>query len=222
MIEVLNKLIAPLRTRIANLVSRAVVSLVDDSKKMQLLQLGVLTDESRDDVERFQNYGFTSVPLEGAEAVVVFVGGRRDHGLAIAVEDRRYRLRNLESGEVAVYTDQGDSIVIRRGGTVEVTAATKVVVDSPLVELAGNVQAAVKGTAWAAARATMNSTLSAQLTAAGVALNTAGVDPVLVALAPTAAGGLVTAATALTAAGAAPTTFEAGAANYLSTKVKVG
>ncbi len=133
----LDKLIAPLKTRLANMMARAVVSLVDDSKKMQILQLGVLADETRDDVERVQNYGFTSVPLSGAEAVVIFVGGRRDHGLAIAVDDRRYRIKNLESGEVAIYTDEGDSIVLKRGGNIEVNASTKVTITSPLVEMSG-------------------------------------------------------------------------------------
>lgn len=138
---IIQRALRPLATRIANLVARAVVSLVDDDERMQVLQLGVLAGETRGDVERVQNYGFTSVPLEGAEAVVLFVGGRRDHGLAVAVDDRRHRLTGLEPGEVAIYTDEGDRVVIERGGTVRVTASTKVVVDAPLVELAGNTDA---------------------------------------------------------------------------------
>lgn len=119
----LDRLLRPLKTRIANLVSRAVVQLVDDSQRMQLLQLGVLDDESREDVERFQNYGFTSVPRDGAEAVVLFVGGKREHGLAIAVDDRRYRITNLNPGEVAVYSDAGSSVVFKASGNIEITAA---------------------------------------------------------------------------------------------------
>lgn len=138
---IIQRALRPLATRIANLVARAVVSLVDDDERMQVLQLGVLSGETRGDVERVQNYGFTSVPLEGSEAVVLFVGGRRDHGLAVAVDDRRHRLTGLEPGEVAIYTDEGDRVVIERGGTVRVTASTKVVVDAPLVELAGNADA---------------------------------------------------------------------------------
>lgn len=208
MIENLRKLLAPLRTRIANMVARSVVQLADDSKKLQSVQLGVLAGETREGVERFQNYGFSSVPLDGAEAVVLFVGGSRDHGLAIAVDDRRYRIRNLESGEVAVYTDQGDSIVLKRDGNIEVTASTKVVVNSPLVELAGNPEAVVKGTTYRAAEATMNAALGAQLIVAGT-------DPTLLGLAPLAAA-------ALNTAGIAVQTFEAASSTYLSTKVKIG
>lgn len=221
MIALVQRMLRPLATRIANIVARAVVTLVDDDLKMQVLQLGVLSGETRGDVERVQNYGFTSVPLEGAEAVVLFVSGRRDHGLAVAVDDRRHRLTGLEPGEVAIYTDEGDRVVIERGGTVRVTASTKVVVDTPLVELAGNADAALLGTTYRAAESTMNSTMSTQLSAAGVALSAAGADPVLVGLAPVAATALVTAGTALSAAAGAPTTFESSAATYLSTKVKL-
>lgn len=131
----------PILNRLANLISRVVLSRVDDSKKMQLVQLTALDGETRESVERVQNYGFTSVPKPGAEGVAVFVGGYRDHGLVVAMDDRRYRLTGLQAGEVAVYTDQGDKVVIERGGTIRVTASTKVVVAAPLVELAGNTDA---------------------------------------------------------------------------------
>lgn len=166
MIALVQRMLRPLATRIANIVARAVVTLVDDSLKMQVLQLGVLAGETRGDVERVQNYGFTSVPLEGAEAVVLFVGGRRDHGLAVAVDDRRHRLTGLEPGEVAVYTDEGDRVVIERGGTVRVTASTKVVVDAPLVELAGNADAVA-----------LASKVSTELTALKSAISAAPVVP---------------------------------------------
>jgi phage baseplate assembly protein V len=68
----------------------------------------------------------------------LFVDGRRDNGFILAVDDRRYRLTGLDDGEVAIYTDQGDSIVIRRGGTIEINAATEVQVTSPLATFSGN------------------------------------------------------------------------------------
>ena len=127
-------MLRPVRNNVANMVSRAIVKGIDDAKKFQALQIELLGGEVSDEVERVQNYGFTSVPLAGAEAVAVCVGGKRDHAVVIAVEDRRYRIKNLESGEVAVYTDQGDKMVFKRGGTIEVTASTKVMLLTPLVE----------------------------------------------------------------------------------------
>lgn len=139
-----------LNNRIMLSVARAVVTLVDDSTKMQLLQLSLLKREVRDNVERFQNYGFTSHPHPGAEAAVMFVGGNRDHGLVVAVEDRRYRLKALAEGEVAIYTDEGDKIVMKRNNVIEITtetyrinAGTKVEINTPLYEVNATDQASI-------------------------------------------------------------------------------
>jgi len=115
-------LLAPLRNRIANMVARAVVKLVADGGKLQSLQVMVGADETREACERFQEYGFTSVPLPGAEAVVVFVGGRRDHALVAAVDDRRYRPTGLADGEVAVYHKDGARIQLAADGSITITA----------------------------------------------------------------------------------------------------
>lgn len=139
-----SELLRDVRARVANMFARGVVRRVDDSKKMQIVQVDLLAEETRDGVERVQQYGFTSVPLAGAEAFAVFLGGVREGGAVLAVDDRRYRLTGLQAGEVALYTDQGDKVVLKRGGTIEVTAATKVVVSAPLVELAGNTDAAAR------------------------------------------------------------------------------
>jgi phage baseplate assembly protein V len=109
------QLLRPLSTRVANLAARALVSLVKDSTKLQTLQLRILDGEVREGAERFQEYGFTSVPLDGAEAVVLSVGGRRDHLLVVAVDDRRHRKKDLAAGEVALYTDEGAAVHLKRG-----------------------------------------------------------------------------------------------------------
>lgn len=120
------------------LVSRAVLTLVKDDPKLQEVQLALLDGESRARAERFQQYGFTSVPQAGAEAIAVAVGGSRSHLVVLAVDDRRYRKGGLQAGEVAIYTDQGDFIHIQRGGTILVQAATKVRIESPRVEISGD------------------------------------------------------------------------------------
>jgi phage baseplate assembly protein V len=142
------EMLRTLNNRVMLTVARAVVSLVDDSAKMQALQLSLLKREIRDGVERFQNYGFTSKPHVGAEGVVVFVGGNRDHGLCIAVDDRRYRVKGLADGEVAIYTDEGDKIHLKRGNVIELTtqtfrvsASTKCEFNTPLATFSGAVQA---------------------------------------------------------------------------------
>jgi phage baseplate assembly protein V len=143
MIEQLNRLLRPLRTRVDNIVARALVRLIKDDKKLQELQLEVLKGELRDRCERFQNYGFTSHPKPGATAVVLFVGGNRDHPLVVAVDDPRYRKLGLAEGEVAIYTDEGDFILLKRGREIQVTAGTKVKVTAPTVEVEASIKCKV-------------------------------------------------------------------------------
>lgn len=136
MLDKLQRLLRPVHARIANLVSRAVVSRVDDSTKLQTLQVDVGEDETREGLERFQQYGLTSVPTPGAEAVVLFVGGRRDVGYVVALDDRRYRVKGLAQGEVALYNKAGASVVLKADGSVEVNPAT-----GQVVKLAGQTDA---------------------------------------------------------------------------------
>lgn len=136
----MRQMLAPLARRLRLLVSRGVVRGVSDGAKLQELQLDLLADEVRGGVERFQQYGLTSYPLPGAEAVVVAVGGSRDHLVALAVDDRRYRSLDLAPGEVALYNNTGTRVVLRQGGVIEITAATKVRMVTPLLEVTGEIK----------------------------------------------------------------------------------
>ena len=117
----LRHVLRPLANRIANSIARAVVDLVDDSTDAQQLQLVVLDGEVVADAERFQNYGFTSVPIEGAEAVVLFPNGDRAHPLVVAVDDKRLRPVNLQKSEVALYSQNGQRVLLKADGSVEIT-----------------------------------------------------------------------------------------------------
>lgn len=135
MIDAINKLTEDMRSKVRLMVGRAILAAVNDAGAIQTAQAKCLADETHDDAERVQEYGFTSVPLAGAEAVMVFPGGNRDHGLIIATDDRRYRKNGLAAGEVALYTDEGDSIVFNRGRIVRVVAGTQLEVTAPLVTI---------------------------------------------------------------------------------------
>jgi phage gp45-like len=138
-VRALERLLGPLQRRIMLMVGRAVLAAVNDGTKLQGLQINLLADETRDDVERFQNYGYTSHPHPGAEAIALSITGTRDHVVVIAVDDRRYRLKGLQEGEVAMYSDEGDTIVLKRGRVIEVTAGTSLEVITPLAHFTGNI-----------------------------------------------------------------------------------
>lgn len=108
--------------KISNMLSRGVVTLANAAGKMQTLQVSLLDDEAKDDVEHFEPYGFTSNPQAGAEVLAAFIEGDRSHGIVICAADRRYRLAALKSGEVALYDDLGHVIKLARTG-IEITGA---------------------------------------------------------------------------------------------------
>lgn len=126
----LDRYLAPLVARIRLMVAQALVTLVDDGTGLQQLQLRVLRGETRS-VNRLQNYGHTSVPLAGAQAIVLAVGGNRSHLVAVAVDDARYRMTNLAPGESALHNHLGDYIIIREGRIIEVVAGAKLDVTAP-------------------------------------------------------------------------------------------
>lgn len=141
----MDKMLGPLVRRIRLALGRGIIRLVSDGGGIQTMQIDLMANETRSKVERFQEYGFTSVPLIGAEAAVIFMGGNRDHGLVVAVDDRRYRIKSLQPGEVAIYTDEGDKIVLKRGKIIEidtdeliVNATNRVTLNTPLVRASGD------------------------------------------------------------------------------------
>ncbi|WP_051183013.1 phage baseplate assembly protein V [Desulfocurvibacter africanus] len=138
----LSRVLAPLWRRIELMLARGVVRLAKEGK-CQYLQLDLLAGETRDKVERFEEYGFASALLPGCEAAVMFVGGHRGHGIVVATADRRYRPNDLQAGETCLYTDEGDRITLRRGRVVEIQAGAKVTVTAPEVEIVASTSVTV-------------------------------------------------------------------------------
>lgn len=211
MLGQLRHLLGPLATRIANTVARGVVQLVDDETKLQLLQVGVIADETIDGAEHFQPYGFSSVPLPGAEAAMLFPNGDRGHAIALGVSDRRYRPTGGQGGEVFLYTDEGDVIRLGRGHVISLATSGEVRLGSDSA-----IDGAIKGTQRNIAEQTFLTALNtafAAINAYAVAIK-AVADPSN-AVTPA----LTTALT--TAVSSAITAFAAAAEAAVSTKVKL-
>lgn len=128
--QLFDRMAQSLRHRVQMMVARAVVTRIDDARGIQAVQASVLDGEIVEAAERMQDYGFSSVPFPDAEAVIVFPGGLRSHGLVVAVGDRRYRLKGLEAGEVAMHDDQGQQIVLKRDG-IRIVSPLKIEIETP-------------------------------------------------------------------------------------------
>ena len=82
----------------------------------------------------------------------MFFDGNRSNGIVFCVADRRYRLTNMKSGEVAIYDDQGQQVYFMRdqlliktpkkmvaevGGTTAITSAGAVDITAPQTNIHG-------------------------------------------------------------------------------------
>lgn len=128
-----------LLTLLRGLLGRGVVESVDDTPMMRTVQAEFLPGDVREGLEHFEPYGFTSRVKQGAEAIGAFFNGDRSHGVVLVTADRRFRL-HVEEGEVAVFDDQGQKVVLKRDG---------ILVETPknlTATVGGNALATVSGT----------------------------------------------------------------------------
>lgn len=109
--------------RLLGVVGRGKVQTGNDTGAVQVLQLILSGQETRDKCYRLAEYGFTSMPQAGADAVMLFIGGDRSNGVVVATGDQRYRI-TMSAGECAIHDDQQQKVHIQRGGIVLDTGPT--------------------------------------------------------------------------------------------------
>lgn len=126
MMTAIQRLLQPLRTRLANIVNRAIVNLINDSKAFQLAQVSIYAGEVHENVEHPQEYGLASnCPPSGAVAVTLCPQGSRDQILAITVANPAVRKKDMAVGEVALYNAVAEThLHLKEDGTIEADTST--------------------------------------------------------------------------------------------------
>lgn len=134
------------------------VTLSDDSKTAQILQVKLNDSETRDGTPRIAEFGFTSRPPLGSDVLIVFLGGDRSKGVVVATAHQASRPTNLQEGEAMVYDLWGKSIYLTKSGgiivdakgtpvtvnnstTVTINAAEAVHMNTPVLRVSGNIEA---------------------------------------------------------------------------------
>nr|WP_227981742.1 phage baseplate assembly protein V [Agarivorans sp. B2Z047] len=108
---------------------RARLSSVDDSSPRQHLKVNVFSGELADNIERFQNYGHTSVPPKVSEAIVAALGGNLDQLIALAVEDKDCRPAGLIEGDSCLYHLEGHNFKLTKDG-VGILSLKRLIIDA--------------------------------------------------------------------------------------------
>lgn len=136
-----------MKNRIMLIVGRGRIESVDDSKKIQLVKGSLLAGEVKDGMESMAHFGFSSNCPEGGDMIINSVASNRDHAIIIATEHREYRFKDLGSGEVVLYSKDGDHVHLKDGNaidiktkTLNITAETIVNITSPNVNISGNLE----------------------------------------------------------------------------------
>ncbi|MGZ3272372.1 MAG: phage baseplate assembly protein V [Caulobacteraceae bacterium] len=139
------------------MLGRGRVNLVADDGLVQKHQLDLVPQgpsgalSVRDDTPRLSEFGFASSPPAGSDAIIACLAGDLSQAIIIATGHKGSRLKNLGSGDSALYDVRGayvwltptgvivdaagQDVVIRNAANVTVTATTLIKLDAPLVEV---------------------------------------------------------------------------------------
>lgn len=109
----LQRLMSSVLARIRRVCMGAIIRRVDDSGNLQKMQIESLGHSVYDNVEKFEQFGFTSNPPAGLDAVIIERCGKY---IIVAIGDRKYRIKNLESGDTAIYDIRGQIIKLNGDG----------------------------------------------------------------------------------------------------------
>jgi phage baseplate assembly protein V len=138
------------------IVRRGKISLVDDSGAIQKVQLPPSGLETRDNLPRMVEYGLTSNPPEGTDTVIANIGGDPSNGTVVGTNHQGTRPTGLQTGETMLYNGpEGTSLYLANGEItlnangqpvnvngatiVTITAASEVVMDTPLLKVKGDI-----------------------------------------------------------------------------------
>lgn len=121
---------------------------VNAAKRVLLSQVLGVTGETFQDAEMFQHAGFRSVPLSGAEVIVIPLHGKSAHGVVIASSNGALHVANMAEGETAIFNETNGHFIHLKNGSVirmeadviELVATTKVSLQTPLVDATGQVR----------------------------------------------------------------------------------
>lgn len=144
----MNGVLEAIGARVRMLVGRGRIRTGDDAGGVQKQQVQMGGTETGDNRARVAEFGFTSMPPPGTDAVVVFLGGDRSAGVIVATNHQESRPRNLKAGETAIYSLDGKIVYLSaagiridaKGQPVDISNASVVTVDATLLRCTGDIQ----------------------------------------------------------------------------------
>lgn len=142
--------------RLQMMVGRGRVLFIDDSGDAQIAQVQMNGLEVPNDRFRMAEFGFSSNPPPGSDAVVLHLTGERKSGVVLGTNHQASRPRSLGTGETMLYSQDGKFIYLTASGgivveakgqavtvqdatVVTIKAASKVRLETPRFECTGDI-----------------------------------------------------------------------------------
>ncbi|MBN9232776.1 MULTISPECIES: phage baseplate assembly protein [Phyllobacteriaceae] len=117
--------------KMRGMIRRSVLKNVRDDGETQRCSVEVADGIWRDDVEILQPFGFaSSVPEDGALAIVLSVGSDEGDLVVLPVANPSKRMGGLKPGEVGMYNGHGDKMVMKAGGAIEMGSGASITLKS--------------------------------------------------------------------------------------------
>lgn len=129
-VRIIKQVIRPIKNKVLLTIGRGVLLAAKDDKAIQQVQITLLADEVKDQVESMGHFGFSSNAPKGSDVVMVSVGGNRDHGIVVATEHRDHRFKNLDEGDTVLYNKNGKYIHIKGDNIEALVSKLKIENDS--------------------------------------------------------------------------------------------
>lgn len=117
---------------------RGVLGGLDRSKRVQLVTLEGLNGEPLQGTELFQHFGFRSAPPAGTQVIILPLGGKTSAAVIVATEHGNYSLQLGADGETAIYNQWGDHVWLKQSRVMELVAAVRVDITTPMVNMSGD------------------------------------------------------------------------------------
>ncbi|MDD5551220.1 MAG: phage baseplate assembly protein [Candidatus Omnitrophica bacterium] len=116
-----------LSNKIYSMIGRAILTAINNSGKVQRIQVKGIYEETLTDIDRIQEYGLETYPeISGdTEVIIVCPDGNREQAIAIKVGTRASRPTDLNEGEVKLYTKFGNKILLGDDGKIELNGNDK-------------------------------------------------------------------------------------------------
>lgn len=133
---------------IARALGRGKITGVTDNGPVQTVQMQLSQSETRDGTPRLAEFGFSSNPPAGSDAVVMFMAGQRTNGVIVGTGHQASRPQNLAPGETMIYTQDGKKIYLTASGGIIIDAngqditiknAQKIRAETPRLECTGDI-----------------------------------------------------------------------------------